>query len=132
MTAAIAILTGMYSKVHLVFSNEYLMERDRVEFEDLWMLTDVDTSDETGQVQYHVGCNFVCEGTSLVIIDEADIFMLGDAERFREFANGVSCVCFTATPDNGKTNGTEQKFIELFGFKRYDYMLGGVPLEQTT
>lgn len=48
MTAAIAILTGMYSKVHLVFSNEYLMERDRVEFEDLWMLTDVDTSDETG------------------------------------------------------------------------------------
>jgi hypothetical protein len=33
--------------------------------------------------------------------------MFGDAEKFRSFVNGISCVCFTATPDNGKTNGVE-------------------------
>lgn len=30
--------TGMFQKVHLVFDNEHLMERDKKDFEDLWNL----------------------------------------------------------------------------------------------
>lgn len=125
MASAIALLCEVYERVHLVFSSKYLMERDRKEFEELWMLVGMSTDDGEGQVQYHLGLDFECDSKSLVIIDEADIFMFGDAEKFRSFVNGISCVCFTATPDNGKTNGLEQKFIDMFMFKRFEYMIEG-------
>jgi hypothetical protein len=50
MASAIALLCEVYERVHLVFSSKYLMERDRKEFEELWMLVGMSTDDREGQV----------------------------------------------------------------------------------
>lgn len=38
IVAAIALTTGVSTKVHIVFKNEHLKIRDMADFEDLWML----------------------------------------------------------------------------------------------
>ena len=57
----------MFKKVHLVFGNKHLMERDRADFKDLWRLAGCEN-----QVEYHVGCDFEPEENSLILIDESD------------------------------------------------------------
>jgi len=52
-SALIGLETGMFQKVHMVFDNKHLMERDRKDFEDLWSLTKCHD-----KVQYHVGIDF--------------------------------------------------------------------------
>lgn len=62
----------MFTKVHLVFENEHLLSRDKRDFESYWDL--LMYGDD--KVQYHVGIDFKPGATELIIIDEADIFML--------------------------------------------------------
>ncbi len=62
--------TGMFKKVHFVFGNKHLMERDRADFEDLWRLAKCED-----KVQHHVGCDFEPEKDSLILIDESDRVM---------------------------------------------------------
>jgi len=66
----VALFTGMFSKVYLVFGNKYLMKRDKKDFQTLWIMLDFVKS-----VEYCVGLNFGVEKGSLVLIDESDIVM---------------------------------------------------------
>ena len=57
----------MFKKVHLVFGNKHLMERDRADFKDLWRLAGCEN-----EVEYYVCCDFEPEENSLILIDESD------------------------------------------------------------
>jgi hypothetical protein len=70
-----------------------------------------------------VGCNFTPAKDELVIIDEADTFMLNETESFIKLVNECACLCFTATPDNGDEKGPEAKIINALGFRKYQYII---------
>jgi hypothetical protein len=74
--AAIALTLDMFTKVHLVFENKHLMERDQQDFEDYWILL----SCEDNKIEYHVGLDFKPAAGELVIIDEADTFIFSKTE----------------------------------------------------
>lgn len=71
------------------------MKRDQTDFESYWILLGCEE-----QVSYHIGCNFMPEEGALIIVDEADTFMLGQPTEFTQFIEANACICFTATPDN--------------------------------
>ena len=85
----------MFKKVHLVFGNKHLMERDRADFKDLWRLARCEN-----QVEYHIGCDFEAEENSLILIDESDGVMFESPKAFADFIENKFCICFTATPNN--------------------------------
>lgn len=60
----------MFSKVHIVFENEHLKNRDLRDFESLWVLLGC-----VDKVEYHVGYKFKTEESSLIIVDESDTAM---------------------------------------------------------
>jgi len=91
----IALKTSIVEKVHLVFDNIHLLERDKVDFNDLW--TQAGCSDK---IKYHVGCDFMPEENSLILVDESDLVMFEQPKSFADFINGKFCICFTATPNN--------------------------------
>lgn len=108
----------MYTKVHIVFENEYLMTRDQYDFMSYWILLECKE-----KVSYHIGCSFTPEVGSLVIVDEADTFMLGQPDVFTQFIVANACICFTATPDDGDINGTEAKVVRALKFQKFNYVL---------
>lgn len=95
------------------------MERDKKDFQVYWTLLGI----EGTAVKYHVGINFVPEPNSLIIFDEADVYMLGDPEKFAEMINGCLCLCFTATPDNKDPKGAERLVVDTLQFSRYNYVI---------
>jgi hypothetical protein len=60
------------------------------------MMMFIDDSDT--KVSYHVGMEFIPEANALVLIDEADIYMLEDKEKFKKFTSANICIGLTATP----------------------------------
>jgi hypothetical protein len=84
-------------KVHLVYCNKDLLERDRQDFATYLQLLD----NYAVQVEYHVGyANIEPREDELVVIDEADVLIYVDPEAFRAFIAKCACLCFTATPDD--------------------------------
>jgi hypothetical protein len=79
-SALIGLETGMFKKVHMVFNNKHLMERDRKDFEDLWSLTE-----HRDKVQYHTGLDFEPEENSLILVDESDRHMFDEPKNFAKF-----------------------------------------------
>ena len=57
----------MFQKVHIVFDNKHLLERDQADFRTLWNLAGCEE-----KVGYHIGCDFQPERNSLILIDESD------------------------------------------------------------
>jgi hypothetical protein len=47
----------MFSKVHMVFENQHLLQRDKADFEDYWMMLGFDED----RVEYHIKLNFICK-----------------------------------------------------------------------
>lgn len=80
----------------MVFDNEHLLTRDRVDFEDYWLLLGYDSD----KIDYHIGLDFKVGPGELIIVDEADALMFKDPIKFQEFTSECACICFTATPDN--------------------------------
>ena len=113
----------MFKKVHLVFGNKHLMERDRADFKDLWRLAGCEN-----QVEYHVGCDFEPEENSLILIDESDRVMFESPKAFTDFIENKFCICFTATPSNCDQQGVETEVIKALGFKQYSYLPGQPPV----
>jgi hypothetical protein len=68
----IALLCGAVNKVPMVFPNEELKERDRADFENMFLFV---TEGGLDKVSYHVGIEFPPEDNALIIVDEADYFM---------------------------------------------------------
>ena len=105
-------MSGAVAKVHLVFESKHLMERDKSDFEAYWLLLSYDEC----QVQYHLGCDFKPTEGELVIIDEIDAIMFKDPVKFNEVMNGCLVLGFTATPDNFKVDGAENRVLGLLKF----------------
>ena len=76
----IALTTGMYSKVYLVFDNQHLMKKDKADFERLWV-----SSGLTENIQYCVGYGFQPEEGALILVDESDTGMLDSPNAFAKF-----------------------------------------------
>ena len=68
----------MFTKVHIVFDNGHLLNRDRVDFEDYWLL--LSYCDD--RIEYHTGFDFKVGLNELVIVDEADALMFKDPIKF--------------------------------------------------
>lgn len=96
----------MFSAVHLVFENEHLLNRDKADFESLFILLNCHS-----KVHYHVGCSFVANEGEIIIADESDTLMFDSPENFARLIDGRACICFTATPDNCDSNGAEVKVV---------------------
>ena len=109
----------MFTKVHIVFENEHLLNRDRVDFEDYWLLL----SYESDKIEYHVGCDFQVGQHELVIVDEADALMFNDPIKFQQFTSDCVCICFTATPDNQQAKGLEARVVASMKFEKFYYVL---------
>ena len=109
--------------MHLVFDNKNLLERDKIDFKDLWSLAGC-----TDKVEYHIGCAFEPEKNSLILVDESDRMMFEEPGAFLRFVNGTFCICFTATPSNCDQQGVEAEAIKALGFKQYNYLVGQPPV----
>lgn len=110
--------TGMFQKVHLVFDNKHLMERDKSDFEDLWNLAGCQD-----KVEYHVGLDFNPEDNSLILVDESDRLMFEEPKAFADFIEKKFCICFTGTPNNCDQQGVEAEVVKTLGFNQYNYVV---------
>lgn len=108
----IALQTGMFEKVHLIFDNKHLMERDKADFENLWRLSGCQN-----KVEYHIGYDFKPEENSLILIDESDRVMFVQPKSFVNFLGKKFCICFTATPSNCDQQGVEAEVIKALDFE---------------
>lgn len=105
----IYLMSGAGNKVHVVFTSEHLMKRDQAEAADILLFVD----DADTKVSYHVGIGFTPEKGSLVLIDEADTYMLDDPEKFREFTSANVCIGLTATPSMTKMENTVEGLLNF-------------------
>src|SRR5574343_617853 len=112
----VALLCGIFPKVHMVFDSEFLMKRDKNDFEGLWEMFSI-----SEQVEYHIGCDFVPEENALVIIDEADALIFRDALKFRDFTSKNACICFTAPPDSKENKMIEEKVVKAMQLTKFYY-----------
>lgn len=109
----------MFSKVHMVFENKHLLERDQKDFETYWQLLSYDDD----MIQYHIGIDFKVGPNELVIIDEADALIFRQPDEFQKFTNDTACICFTATPDNQQVRGLEARVITALKFEKFLYVI---------
>ena len=109
----------MFTKVHMVFDNGHLLNRDRVDFQDYWLLLSYDSD----KIQYHTGFDFQVGLNELVIVDEADALMFNDPIKFQQFTSDCACICFTATPDNQQAKGLEARVVTSMKFEKFYYVL---------
>ena len=99
-------------KVHLVYENHHLMNRDINDFESYWIFFK-ETKD---RIEYHVGLDFVHNENEMVIFDEVDSLMFADPEVFRKLIYKSIAIGFTASPDNMKTSGIERGVVHSMTF----------------
>lgn len=70
--AFILLLTGKAQKIHIVFPNSALMNRDKKDYASYFTTVDPPLTDK---VVYHSDLNFSAGAKDVVIIDEADYFI---------------------------------------------------------
>ena len=112
----IALTTGMYSKVYLVFDNHHLMKKDQADFERLWV-----SSGLTEQIQYCVGYDFQPEEGALILVDESDTGMLDSPDVFAKLVHNNVAICLTGTPGNSDEAGVESEVTKAMQFKLQNY-----------
>ena len=95
----------------MVYSSEYLLQRDRDIFLKYWSFNKLDT-----RIKFHVGLEFDRNEKDLIIVDECDALLFEYPKKFDEFINKNACICLTATPGND-SDGVEKKVLEHLGFK---------------
>ena len=69
-TMAFMLIEQGYSKVHIVLPTVALMNRDKEEFNDYWVI-----SDNVQKVEYHTNFGFEIKEGEMIISDEADHLM---------------------------------------------------------
>jgi hypothetical protein len=57
-------------------------------------------------------------------VDESDADIFRDPNRFMSLVSGVACLCFTATPDDGKLGSPEVNVNKALTFQVNHYILG--------
>ena len=98
-------------KVHLVFSNETLMLKDKAYFEDIVTMAGLEA-----MLEYHFNLDFSPAVREVIVCDEADEHIFGNPTQFMKVTNRRNCVCFTATCDDGKES-YECDVLKHMGFK---------------
>jgi hypothetical protein len=111
---ALILLLSTESLVHMVFPNEYLMNRDKKDFEIYWKLRLMED-----RVIYHPNLDFVCGPADIMICDEADAFIFSDPTKFHDFILDKICICLTATLGDADSRGMEQKVIKAMEFTTF-------------
>ena len=70
----------MATKVHIIFTNEVLLKKDRNDFADLWKFSGLEDV-----VEYHSDINFSILNGEIIIFDEADEYIYNNAAAFNSF-----------------------------------------------
>lgn len=94
--AAIAFLTGIAMKIYIDNKTEQLMMRDNESFQMYWNLS------RCGEdaIEYKVGLRFEPQANSLMVFDEASIFIFIGAEKLTSSIDSHLCICLTTTHDD--------------------------------
>ena len=112
--AFLSLKTDNFSKVHLVFTNNDLMTKDKTDFKNLWNLSNLND-----QIVYHDDIMFQVNTGELVIFDEADEYIYGDTEAFVQFLQRHACICLTATSGGNEQEQAENSILTHIGLKLF-------------
>ena len=74
--AAVSIAQDATKKIEFIVPSEYLMRRDRKQFQQLWNIVGAD------RICYHTTMSGGSKDNTLTIIDEADDFLLANPNNF--------------------------------------------------
>ena len=102
----IALRAVKCTKVHMVFSNNILLAKDKQDFEKLWSVAGL-----TCKVEYHEDINFQMSEQELVIFDEADEYIYSSPQAFIDFIKFHYCICLTATSGGNCGGESAEKLI---------------------
>ena len=95
--------------IHILIPNSLLLKRDQIEYSDYFMLCDQQDS-----VSYHETLDFEIKQDSVVLVDEADHFILSDPKLFARIISKIKTICFTATVCDNKSDLIERQiFVDL-------------------
>jgi hypothetical protein len=117
MIALIALSANLYDNVHLVYSTERLMKKDKKEFKNVLEITD-----NTEKVHYHIDIEFEVGKNDLLIFDEGDEYIYENTDKTLKFMKNHACVMLTATINGGREEKVEEKVLKSFGFECYSHM----------
>lgn len=87
------------------------MSRDKQEAAAIQLYSD----DPDSNVKYRVVIDFTPDAAALVSIDEEDISMLDDPEKFRTFTSANACIGLTTTPEMAQM---ETRVAEQLNFEQ--------------
>ena len=110
MIAFIAIETGAAEKVHMIYTNKVLMEKDQNDFKQLWTI-----SAKSDAVVYHEDIEFDVGEGDLVVIDEAEEYIYGSTKHFLEFVGEHRVICLTATCGGTAQDPSEKMILKHIG-----------------
>ena len=110
----LALVEMGFEKVYLVFSNQWLLDRDRADFAD-WLVI----GDLTEKVEYKVGLKDLPAKSenALLIFDEADEFIFQDPKTFMDLVGTHCSIGLTATDSGGLAQ--EEEILKVTGLKIY-------------
>ena len=118
LIALLALLVKKFSKVHLVFTNQRLMQKDKSDFAEVFAIAGL-----TEQVNYHVGIGFKVCDDELLILDEGDEHLYNDPGQAYTWLPGKYCILLTACVGGQREDESlESKVMSHFGFQIFNHM----------
>jgi hypothetical protein len=134
--ALIALTMKNAAKVHFLYENSHLMNRDQRDFDKYWKYNNTIFD---GRVFYHYKLSDFAEKAGilaendLLIVDEADQFIFEKTLDFMKLIQDKRCICLTATPSNrklissssrtNKAGGGDEDDIESCVLHMFDFQL---------
>ena len=115
MIAFIAVETGVAERVHMVYTNRILKEKDQDDFKQLWSI-----SEHVDAVAYHEDIEFSIGNGELVIFDEADEYIYGSTQQFLDFVKEHRAICMTATRGGTAQDHSEKMILQHIGLQIFD------------
>ena len=112
-------------RVHLVFSNELLKEKDKQAFENLYLLANVED-----QVEYQVGLDFEMGTEDVLVIDEGDVWIYEDPNKFDRLTAKTKLIALSGSTRDTQLDGIEHDVLKKLGFKIFDQISQEYPMEQ--
>ena len=107
-----------FRKVRFVYSNQLLMEKDMMDFNDAWQM-----HPNGERVKYHHDLNFTPRGDEVVILDEGDVWIFKNMKRFNAASQKTKMIVLSATSDGGVEDGAEAAVLAEMDFKLFKNQL---------
>jgi superfamily II DNA or RNA helicase len=120
-TAALILLLtdSSVGKVHLVFPNKLLLEKDRLDFADLWKMTGL-----VHRVKHCTKLPTSAKPEDAIILDEVDHWVFGNPGRLGKLSHNQRVIGLTATVDDADLGGMEREILQTLGFCIHEKWLG--------